>query len=178
MLDLITSDADSNTASVMLGSGDGEFLTRSAFSTGTYPYSVAIGDLDGDGVLDLVTADYSSNTASVLLGSTTSGVAPLLSFSLKTQAEALQALPILTRKLDQLSAQRGQLGGFESRVKFTVDVLQTSRENYAAAAARIMDADIAEESANLVRTQVMQQATTAVLAQANQQPALVLSLLK
>jgi flagellin len=56
--------------------------------------------------------------------------------------------------------------------------LQVTRENYAAANSKIVDADIAEEVAQMVRQQILQQAVTAVMAQANQQPALVLQLLK
>jgi flagellin len=60
----------------------------------------------------------------------------------------------------------------------TLNTLSSSRENFAAAAGRIMDADVAEESAALTRTQILQQAGAAVLSQANQQPALALQLLR
>ena len=58
----------SNTASVLLGNGNGTFQARQSFGTGSYPYSVAVGDFNSDGRRDLVTADEGSNTASVLLG--------------------------------------------------------------------------------------------------------------
>ena len=57
-------------------------------------------------------------------------------------------------------------------------MLGSSVENMAAASGRIMDADVAEEAANLTRTQILQQAGAAVLGQANQQPALALQLLR
>ena len=57
-----------NTASVLLGNGNGTFQARQSFGTGSQPYSVAVGDFNGDGKSDLVTADYDGNTASVLLG--------------------------------------------------------------------------------------------------------------
>ena len=58
----------SNTVSVLLGIGDGTFGAKTDFVTGSYPSSVAIGDLNGDGKPDLVVANYVSNTVSVLLG--------------------------------------------------------------------------------------------------------------
>ena len=66
--DLVTADCSSNTASVLLGNGNGTFQARQSFGTGSDPVSVAVGDFNGDGKNDLVTADRSSNTASVLLG--------------------------------------------------------------------------------------------------------------
>ena len=60
----------------------------------------------------------------------------------------------------------------------TLNTLASSRENFAAAEGRIMDADVAEETANLTRTQILQQAGSAVLAQANLQPSLALQLLR
>ncbi len=67
--DLVTADANSSTVSVLLAGGptDAPTYTRSTTSTGSSPYSVAIGDLNGDGRPDLVTADFGSNAVSVLL---------------------------------------------------------------------------------------------------------------
>ena len=65
--DLVTAD-NCNTASVLLGNGNGTFQAKQAFGTGANPYTVAVADLNGDGKSDLVTADGYSHTASVLLG--------------------------------------------------------------------------------------------------------------
>ena len=65
--DLVTADSGDNTASVLLGNGNGTFQAKQSFGTGT-GLSVAVGDFNGDGKSDLVTADSSDNTASVLLG--------------------------------------------------------------------------------------------------------------
>lgn len=87
------------------------------------------------------------------------------------------ALTALTTASNTLSNARGYVGAAESRLSFAVDYLSVARENLAAAESRIRDADIAQEVAEMVRLQVLQQAGTAVLAQANQQPATVLKLL-
>ena len=66
--DLVTVDAGSNTASVLLGNGNGTFQAKHLFTTGIGPGSVAVGDFNGDGKSDLLTADSSVATASVLIG--------------------------------------------------------------------------------------------------------------
>ena len=66
-LDLATANYNDNTASVLLGNGDGTFQAKQAFGTGGQPYSVAVGDFNGDGRSDLVSEDWSGNTTSVLL---------------------------------------------------------------------------------------------------------------
>ena len=56
--DLVTADDSGNTASVLLGNGNGTFQAKQSFGTGTGPHSVAVADFNGDGKSDLVTADY------------------------------------------------------------------------------------------------------------------------
>jgi flagellin len=73
--------------------------------------------------------------------------------------------------------QRGEIGAFQSRTDVAINVLQVSSENFKAAESRIRDADIADESSRLVRLNILQQAASSVLAQANQQPALAFQLL-
>jgi len=75
-------------------------------------------------------------------------------------------------------AQRASLGAIQNRVQNTISNLQTTSENVSAARSRIQDADFAMETANLTRAQILQQAGTAMLAQANSLPQNVLSLLR
>jgi flagellin len=105
------------------------------------------------------------------------GVSPLLPFDLSTLAGAHQALPVFQQKLSQLSAQRGEIGAMQARLGFAVNTIAVSGENYLAARSQITDADIAEENAQLIKNKILQQAGAAVLAQANQAPALALTLL-
>jgi flagellin len=80
--------------------------------------------------------------------------------------------------IDKVNAQRAMYGATQSRFDSVIANLQVSVENQTAARSRIMDADYATETANLSRAQVLQQAGTAMIAQANQMPQQVLRLLQ
>jgi len=97
--------------------------------------------------------------------------------SLDAQSASRSALDAVNRAIASLAATRGQLGSAESRLRVAINNLESTRENQAAAESRIRDADIAADSAELTRLGILQQAGAAVLAQANQQPAIALSLL-
>lgn len=91
---------------------------------------------------------------------------------------AQKAIGILDDALEQVSSIRGDLGAVSNRLDSTMSNLSNISENQAAARSRIEDADFAKESANLSRAQVLQQAGTSMLAQANAAPQQVLSLLQ
>ncbi|RME59582.1 MAG: flagellin FliC [Candidatus Dadabacteria bacterium] len=95
-----------------------------------------------------------------------------------SQTAAQNALSAVNNAITTLGITRGLLGASQSRLEFAVNNLTVARENFAAAESAIRDADIAQEVANMVRLQVLQQSVTAVLAQANLQPQLVLKLLQ
>ena len=100
------------------------------------------------------------------------------SLSVKTQAGAWEALVKIDSALDQVNAARGNLGALQTRFEKTVENIDIMNENISAARGRIVDADFAAETANLSRSQILQQAGTAMVAQANQLPQNVLSLLR
>ncbi|WP_367067462.1 flagellin [Oryzisolibacter sp. LB2S] len=89
-----------------------------------------------------------------------------------------KALKIIDSALAAVNSQRASFGALQSRFETAVNNLQTSGENMSASRSRIQDADFASETANLSRTQILQQAGTAMVAQANQLPQGVLSLLR
>ncbi|KRG71081.1 flagellin [Pseudoxanthomonas dokdonensis] len=93
-------------------------------------------------------------------------------------AGAQQALEIVDAALTSVNGARADLGAIQNRFTSVVANLQTSSENLAASRSRIRDTDFAKETAELTRTQILQQAGTAMLAQANQVPQNVLSLLQ
>ncbi|WP_127470459.1 flagellin [Thiomicrorhabdus aquaedulcis] len=91
---------------------------------------------------------------------------------------ASAALSAIDADLASLSTMRANWGAIQNRLDYTVSNLQNVNENINASKSRIMDADFAKESANLARTQVLQQAGMSMLSQANQQSQQVLSLLQ
>jgi len=107
-----------------------------------------------------------------------------LSFSINAstielgQSASRAALDAVNNAISSLAATRGTLGAVESRLNVAITNLTVARENFAGAESRIRDVDVAEEAAELTRLSILQQAGSAVLAQANQQPALALSLLR
>ncbi len=165
--------------SVLLGTGGGKFGTATVSSTGgSKNFSIALGDLNGDGVLDIASAgETTAGRAMVLMANTKEGLGSLLEFSLKNRQSSLQAMKMLDNSIQNLSRQRGAIGASQSRINIALNNLQSARENFSAAESRIRDADIAQESASLIKAQILQQAASSVLAQANQSPALALKLL-
>lgn len=95
----------------------------------------------------------------------------------QSQSAARLALDAIQAAIGSVSANRGALGAAESRLETTISNLQVARENFQAAESRIRDVDVANESAELTRLNILQQAGAAVLAQANSQPQLALQLL-
>jgi flagellin len=93
------------------------------------------------------------------------------------QSASRAALDAINSAISSLASTRGQLGSTEARLRVAINNLTVSRENFAAAESRIRDVDVAEQAAELTRLGILQQAGAAVLAQANQQPALALNLL-
>ena len=98
--------------------------------------------------------------------------------SVATQAGAQAAIATIDTSLASVTTQRAKLGAIQNRLEHTVASLGVAVENLSASDARIRDADIAQESSNLVTAQILQQAVTAVLAQANSAPQSVLALLR
>ena len=100
------------------------------------------------------------------------------SLQLTTQVGAQSAIAVLDSAIEKVSSMRAELGAIENRLDHTVSNLMNLSENTAAARSRIEDADFSVESANLAKSQVLTQAGTAMLAQANAAPQLVLQLLQ
>ncbi|WMJ69124.1 flagellin [Stenotrophomonas sp. 24(2023)] len=100
------------------------------------------------------------------------------SLSVSSFKEASRALEVVDNALGAINSTRADLGAIQNRFTSVVANLQTSTENLSASRSRIKDTDFAKETAELTRTQILQQAGTAMLAQANQVPQGVLSLLR
>lgn len=98
--------------------------------------------------------------------------------SISSTADASAALSAIGTDLGTINTNRATYGAAMSRFEYTITNLRNAAENQAAARGRIMDADFAAETANLSRTQILQQAGTAMIAQANQMPQNVMKLLQ
>lgn len=163
-----------------INNGTGEFESSRLVTAHTAAgASVTLADVNGDGVLDALTAgDSGPGQATTLLGDTRDGISPLVDFSLSTLADARQAMSMFAQRLELLSRQQGVLGAYESRLLSAQAVSSAVVEGSLAAKSRITDADIAFETAEAARLGIVRDAGAAVLAQANQQPALALTLLR
>ena len=94
------------------------------------------------------------------------------------QSASRATLDAVNNAISSLASTRGTLGAVESRLNVAITNLTVARENFASAESRIRDVDVASEAAELTRLSILQQAGASVLAQANQQPSLALSLLR
>ena len=122
----------------------------------------------------------SDTTFTVAIADTTTGSTGLDidALAISTNTGASSALATLDAALDTVNGQRAQLGATMNRLTYTADNLSNISSNLAASRSNIMDTEYATASSDLSRSQIIQQAATAMLAQANQQPQSVLALLK
>jgi len=100
------------------------------------------------------------------------------SLDVSTSEKATAAISAIDDSINKVSTQRSKLGAYQNRLEHTVTNLNTSSENLTAAESRIRDVDMAKEMMEFTKNNILSQAATSMLAQANQQPQSVLSLLK
>lgn len=138
-------------------------------------------DSDKSYALTTVTSTLTSGVfgATVTAGGTvSSSLQTVATLDLTTADNATQALRIVDQALTAVNGQRAALGALQNRFGSAISNLQSASENLNAARSRIRDTDFAAETANLTRNQILQQAGTAILAQANALPNSVLTLLR
>ena len=137
-------------------------------------------------------ADGALASAAIAVSGTAAGVTALLAqpttantdqtgihkMDIKTQAGAWESLQRIDNAIDKVNSARADLGAIQTRFEKSIENIDIMQENISAARGRITDADFAKETANLSRTQILQQAGTAMVAQANQLPQNVLKLLQ
>lgn len=121
----------------------------------------------GGGILDTAASTAVSASASLVSA-----------IDISTSSGAQSAIDVIDAALAKISAIRGDLGAVQSRFESTITSLQATAENLSSARSRVQDADFAAETAELTRTQILQQAGIAMLAQANALPQNVLTLLR
>ncbi len=129
--------------------------------------------------IDVTTVDMTTDPGiTVVAGTDNTGSGRAVIDASASLATIHTVMDNIDAALNNVNAQRATLGASQSRFDSVISNLQVSVENQTAARSRIMDADFAAETANLSRTQILQQAGTAMVAQANQMPQQVLKLLQ
>ena len=134
--------------------------------------------LDSDKTFGLVNTTGALGVSFFAVASTSSQLQATSSMDVSTADSATRTLATVDAGLAVVSGQRAQYGALQSRFETTISNLRVTSENLSASRSRIQDADFAMETANLSRAQIIQQAGTAMVAQANQLPQGVLALLR
>jgi flagellin len=146
--------------------------TRSAVTlSSSGSEGITVGDLDGSSATASgFTVGYTAATTSI--GTGVSGI------DLTTASSSQDALTTLDLAIDTITDSRAAMGAYQNRLTASIANLETTSMNLSASRSRILDTDYAKETTNLAKSQIIQQAATAMLAQANQSGQSVLALLK
>lgn len=148
---------------------------KSVVATGNLDFSNAV--LNSDFGAVKVSASGALGAGAVTVGTETK-FASVKDINISTAGGAQSAIDVIDAALSEIDSRRADLGAVQNRFESTISNLNNISENASAARSRITDTDFAAETANLSKNQVLQQAGTAILAQANQLPQAVLSLLR
>ena len=132
----------------------------------------------GTASTDQISVTTAGSLASATFGTTTAGALSGSSISGSSSSGATAAIAAIDAAIDSLNTSRATWGAVQNRFSSVVQTLSVASENAKSSRGRIMDADFAQETANMTRAQILQQAGTAMVAQANSMPNNVLSLLK
>jgi flagellin len=179
----VTATADATTGFVTLTATDGSNIAIGGTTTGTgLTAATTYGtvSLKTSSTQGIVVAGTVAGAGGIATGTTASSLTgtAVSQLDISSVAGANAAMTSVDAALASINASRASLGAIQNRFTSTISTLQTTSLNESAARSRIQDADFAAETANLSRAQVLQQAGTAMIAQANQLPQQVLSLLR
>ncbi len=171
-IDVVT-DASATATATGLGSGGAAtVVTRSKVSLSSAAQGgIAVSGLTANGLT-------SSGLTEAATAATATAGAGVSSINLTTATGAQSALAAVDAAINTINNTRAALGAYQARFTSVVASLATTSENLTASRSRIQDADFAAETANLSRSQILQQAGTAMVAQANQLPQGVMALLR
>ena len=169
----VTTTANGLAVNTGLGSGGATTVTTRA--------TVSLNSVSSDGITVGGITD-AALTASGLTEAVTTATATVgagvSNIDLSTTSGAQAALVTLDAAITAVNQSRASLGAYQNRLQFAVSNLQVGSDNTTASRSRILDTDYATETTKLAKSQIISQAATAMLAQANQQPQTVLALLK
>lgn len=172
--ELVFSSETDFTVQVTTAGGDGQALEIGDLGTdeASFVQGIELSGSPADGI------NLGGDAAGELGLGGTANVNTLDGVSVLAREDATETLGTIDAALQQISGLRSELGAVQIRFESTISNLEISSENLSAARSRIMDADFASETAELTRAQVLQQAGTSVLSQANAVPQNVLALLQ
>lgn len=184
-----TTTGSGASAGITLTNANGENITlgnlaaSGGFSMGAFTQAAGAGTavVTGQLTLDSEKAFSTANAATTdffVAAASTSTLQSVSAIDVSTVAGAQRALTQVDAALATVNAQRGSFGALQSRFNTAIANLQVTSENLSASRSRIQDTDFAAETASLTRGQILQQAGTAMLAQANSLPNGVLTLLR
>ena len=158
---------------VTLGNGDSGTTIDIGFTFG----SLKGGAAGAASSANFITADTKSTAAIVNDGVVNSQAVTAVGINVSDQSSANAAITIIDNAIKTVSVERSKIGAYQNRLEHTIANLGTSSENMTAAESRIRDVDMAKEMMSFQKNQILAQAATSMLAQANQQPQNVLKLL-
>lgn len=158
--------------------GGAGFLTTAANGNSNHG-TITLSSTGADGVVvGGASSAFAGLSTGVTAASAVSSVSAISAVNVSTSAGATAALSAIDGAIATVNSSRASLGAYQNRFASVVTTLQTTSENLTASRSRIMDTDFAAETSQLTRNQILQQAGTAMLAQANQLPQNVLTLLR
>jgi flagellin len=184
----VTAAIGSSSTKFVLTAADGRNITTTAtsaagingISSTTVTAALTITSLSGSASVAMTgggTTAVNLGTSNTMVASTVTGQT-VSSVDLSTQANSQKALSILDAAIDTVTNSRANLGAYQNRFEAAISNLENTSTNLQASRSRILDTDYAKETTNLAKAQIIQQAATAMLAQANQSSQSVLALLK
>ena len=141
---------------------------------------IEVNNYSSDGTTTLTATPASGQGVGKVLDDSSLGglQASVSAVAISTQAGSSNAIATIDRALENINSQRANLGAFQNRLNYTVNNLSNIVTNTSQSRSRILDTDYATETTNMAKSQIIQQAATAMLAQANQSAQSVLALLK
>lgn len=183
----ITNNSDTAGNDVTLAAYDAQSTVASTNTTGVDKFGTAATAAAAGGVaVSHGSIEFNSDSgfsfgtsaSALVTASNTSTLNAVSSIDISTVSGSTRALKVVDSALAAVDGQRARFGALQSRFESAMSNLASSNENLSAARSRIQDADFASETANLSRAQILQQAGTAMVAQANQLPQGVLALMR
>ncbi|MBV8617599.1 MAG: flagellin [Curvibacter sp.] len=176
--DINNSSADTGVSAFLSQNANGSYSVNLVSSSQTSAGNAAQVTLSGFSASSTGITSLASFATALSATSTTTDAIGIDTLDVTSQSGAWVALQKITSAINAVDTARGTLGAVENRFNAAISNIGTMSDNLQAANGRIVDANYAQETANLSRTQVLQQAGIAMVAQANQHPQQILSLLK